>query len=160
MAVSHASLDRAGVFASVACAIHCAIAPLIFIALPTLGGLWAHPVSHLSIAAFVLPVAAFALRNGFRTHGRKWVVALGTFGILFVLAGAVLPYLTVPAHAEDFACECCPSFVVDEATGTESLHVPPATIVTLIGGIALVVAHTANLRCCSAHGQVAGAAVG
>jgi hypothetical protein len=37
--------------------------------------------------------------------------------------------------------------VVDDATGDWSLRVPPASIVTLLGGIALVTAHLANLRC-------------
>lgn len=145
-----ASLDRTGVFASIFCAIHCAVAPILLLAAPTLGGLWSHPLSHLAIAALVLPVAAFALRNGFRTHGRRWVLTVGGLGIAFVLIGAVLPYLTGSSVEGCADCDqCCPSFVVDEATGARSLNVPPASIITLLGGISLVTAHLANLRCCS-----------
>lgn len=144
-----ASLDRTGVLASVFCAIHCAVAPILLLAAPALGGFWVHPLSHLAIAAFVLPVAALALRSGARAHGRRWVVVVGGLGIGFVLVGAALPYVPVSFDASH-ACErCCPSFVVDEATGAKSLRIPPATVVTLLGGVSLVVAHLANLRCCS-----------
>ncbi|MCR9245717.1 MAG: MerC domain-containing protein [bacterium] len=144
------TLDRTGVFASVFCAIHCAAAPALMLAAPALGSIWAHPMSHLTIAAIVLPVAGFALRTGLRQHGRRWVLNLGLLGIALVLAGAILPYLTSPAEAGCENCDnCCPSFVVDEATGEERLNVPPASIITLLGGIALVTAHMANLRCCA-----------
>ncbi len=135
--------------ASVFCAIHCAIAPVLLIAAPTLGGMWTHPLSHLAIAAIVLPVAGLALRTGLRTHGRRWVAGLGGVGIVLVLVGAVLPYLTTPEAGATCCDQCCPSLVVDEATGEKTLNIPPASIVTLLGGIALVTAHMANLRCCS-----------
>lgn len=152
---SHETLDRTGVIASVFCAIHCAIAPLLLILTPTLGGIWTHPVSHLAIAALVLPVAAFALRRGLHSHGRRWVVTLGGVGIALVLVGAALPYFTTTPHIEGCtSCDqCCPSFVTDPSTGEEHLHIPPATLVTLAGGISLVIAHMANLRCCGGHGR-------
>lgn len=146
----HTFLDRTGIAASVFCAIHCAIAPILLIAAPALGGVWTHPLSHLAIAALVLPVAGFALRSGLRSHGRRWVAVLGGLGIVLVLVGAVLPYLTTSADVGAACCDqCCPSLVVDEVTGAESLNVPPASIVTLLGGISLVVSHMANLRCCA-----------
>lgn len=143
-------LDRTGVVASIFCAIHCAVAPLLLIAAPTLGGIWVHPMAHLAIAGLVLPVAGFALRSGFRTHGRRWVVTVGGLGILMVLVGAALPYLTGGGGDCCSGCDqCCPSYVIDEETGAETLNIPPASIVTLFGGISLVVAHMANLRCCA-----------
>ena len=150
MSTHLASLDRTGVFASIFCAIHCAIAPLLILVAPTLGGIWVHPMSHFAIAALVLPIAGFALRNGFRAHGRRWVIMVGGLGTGLVLLGAALPYLT-GAHGDcgPNCDQCCPSFVVDEATGVESLNIPPASIVTLLGGVSLIVAHLANLRCCS-----------
>jgi hypothetical protein len=145
-----ATLDRTGVLASVFCAVHCAAAPILLLAAPTLGGLWVHPLSHLAIAAFVLPVAALALRSGAKAHGRRWVVAVGGLGIGLVLIGAVLPYFASPNVDAFAACDqCCPSFVVDETTGARVLQVPCASVVTLIGGASLVVAHMANLRCCA-----------
>lgn len=42
---------------------------------------------------------------------------------------------------------CCPSLQVDD-TGKTSLHVPPAAIVTTLGGIFLITAHVGNLCAC------------
>jgi len=125
---------------------------MLLLAAPALGGLWVHPLSHLSIAAIVLPVAGVALWRGFRDHSRRWVVVIGGVGITLVLVGAILPYLagSPEAGTPDSHCDqCCPSLVTDEATGEASLHVPPASVVTLLGGVALVTAHIANLRCCA-----------
>ena len=41
------------------------------------------------------------------------------------------------------------TLVEDQTTGEQVLNVPPASIVTLLGGAALVLAHMANLRCCA-----------
>lgn len=46
---------------------------------------------------------------------------------------------------------CCPSFVVNDA-GERSLHIPPASIVTTLGGVFLIMLHVMNLcgcRCCA-----------
>lgn len=149
------ALDRTGVVASVGCAVHCAVAPLLLLAAPTLGGFWAHPITHLAVAALVLPVAAFALRRGYGMHGRRWIAALGVLGMALVLVGAFLPLATGGADAHAGAAaggghgchDCCPSLAIDETTGAWSLRVPPATVLTLLGGIALVTAHLGNLRC-------------
>ena len=149
--LSHEALDRTGVAASVLCAIHCAVAPMLLVVAPTLGGVWVHPLAHLGIAALVLPVAGFALRRGFLQHGLRWVMAVGGAGIALVLLGAVFPYLS---GAEVGGCEsgcdqCCPSYVVDPETGEQGLNIPAASVITLMGGVSLVVAHVANLRCCA-----------
>ncbi len=152
-------LDRTGVFASIGCAVHCMVAPLLLLAAPALGGLWVHPVVHLAIAGLVLPVAVLALRHGHRSHGKAWIAAAGAVGAALVLVGAGWPLVFVgaAAHAAEgsFAAAscngCCPSVAVDAATGAWSLRVPPASVITLLGGIALVAAHLGNLRaaaCC------------
>ncbi|MEO1857066.1 MAG: MerC domain-containing protein [Rubritalea sp.] len=46
--------------------------------------------------------------------------------------------------------ECCPSLIVSEA-GVMSLHVPPAAIITTLGGFFLIAAHVGNLCGCR-HG--------
>ncbi|MEM1452021.1 MAG: MerC domain-containing protein [Planctomycetota bacterium] len=154
-------LDRTGVVASVSCAVHCMIAPLIVLLAPALGGFWVHPGTHLLIASLVLPVAAFALRRGFRHHGKRSVVLGGALGMTLVFAGTALPFLMkserniaaaaeAEANGETHVCEdCCPTLVEDEETGEVSLRVPPASIVTLLGGILLVTIHMVNLRCCA-----------
>jgi len=147
-------LDRTGMWASIGCAIHCLIAPVLILATPVLGGWWVHPVAHLLIAALVLPVAGFALWRGFTQHGRRWIVAVGGLGMFLVVVGVLLPWLHTPAVVvaeSEVACTacqaCCPTIAVDADTGAWSLRIPPASIVTVLGGVALIVAHIANLRC-------------
>lgn len=178
----HNLVDRGGIYASVFCALHCAAAPLILLAAPSFGGFWSHPIVHIAIAACVLPLAAIALRNGYRTHGKTWVAVLAVAGIVFILLGAILPYLDttpldaaalepgspgsgagaagaaasgpgVAAEATTKSCcdSCCPSLVVDEATGDTTLNIPPASWVTFAGGASLITAHIANIvfgKCC------------
>ena len=85
------SADRFGVAASVLCAIHCALAPVLLIFLPTFGKIWAHPASHALVAIFIVPLAAFSLLKGYRKHGKRWIAAFAIVGIILVLFGAALP---------------------------------------------------------------------
>ncbi len=156
--------DRLGVAASVLCAIHCAAAPLLLIALPSFGRIWAHPASHWGMALLVVPVAAAMAMRGFRRHHRKWVLGFATIGILFIIVGGLLPYLEIgknPANglsitlpgtsaevAETCTDTCCPSTTT--VAGQSTLHIPPAAIVTTLGGIALIVTHIGNLCACRA----------
>ena len=172
--------DRIGVIASVLCAIHCAIAPVLLLFAPAFGRWWAHPASHWIVALFVVPLAGVMVARGFRIHRKHWVMASGATGILLILAGAALPYTGMaksgeaegnapPAPATVAAAEeansesagqgeaaeadcckdgCCPSIVTDEQNETR-LHIPPASIATTIGGLALILAHVGNICCCS-----------
>ncbi len=156
--------DRIGVVASVLCAIHCAAAPVLLLALPTFGKVWAHPASHWGMALLVVPVAAAMTIRGFRQHRRRWVLGFAATGILFVITGGFLPYLemgknaangisiTLPGAsteaAETCTDSCCPS--TTEIAGKTALHIPPAAIVTTLGGIALIITHIGNLCACRA----------
>lgn len=191
--------DRLGVAASMLCAIHCALAPLLLIFLPTFGRVWAHPAFHALVAIFIVPLAAFSILKGFRKHGKRWIPVSAMIGIFLVLFGAILPAFSksgIPAPETaneltpvaqpleavgcdescedscDAACEvdcegcagdaaadgatgnsdtaicvdgCCPSLQVSE-TGETSLHIPPAAIITTLGGVFLIAAHIGNLR--------------
>lgn len=150
--IDTAVLDRTGILASVGCAIHCMVAPVLILVAPTLGGLWAHPLTHAIIAALVLPVAASALWRGFPAHRRRWILIAGMIGMALVALGVVLPWWGPsqpdPAPAAGAAATaCCPTVAQDEATGALSLSVPPASIVSILGGMVLVAAHIGNLRC-------------
>ncbi len=83
--------DRIGVIASILCAIHCAATPIVLLVLPAFGKVWTHPASHWIMASLVIPLAAFMVVMGFRKHRRKWIIASGGLGILFVLLGAAAP---------------------------------------------------------------------
>ena len=154
--------DRLGVIASVLCAIHCAAAPLLLLAMPAFGQIWAHPASHWGMAIFVVPIAIVMTIYGFRKHGKKWVLASAGAGVLLVLFGAILPYLamgqdtanglSIPLPFSEPAAEaacvdpCCPS--TTEAAGQTSFHIPPAALATTLGGIFLIITHVGNLRSC------------
>lgn len=161
---SRLDADRLGVIASVLCAIHCAVTPFLLLILPSFGRVWAHPASHWGMALLVIPVAATMVLRGFRRHRRRWVVGCGSLGILLVIAGAVLPFLEAGKNAssgisfplsgfasgEFVSCtdSCCPSTAT--VSGKRVLHIPPASIVTTLGGIALIITHLGNLCACRA----------
>lgn len=154
---SHRWLDKLGVYASVGCAVHCCVAPLVVLLAPLLGGIWVHPGTHLAIAALVLPVAYFSLIRGAAAGGRRWVRPVGSLGLALVLIGTLWPFVAgSPVSAAGACQDCCPTVHLDAGTGAWSLQVPPATVVTMLGGALLVLAHVARLRCagpsCSAGG--------
>ena len=144
--------DRLGVWASIACAAHCLVAPFLFLAVPTFAGIWAHPSSHALVALLVLPLAAMVLLRGYRSHQRHWVAAAAMVGMGCILVGCALPFLEdggEAAAAATTACQdnCCPQ-IVQEEDGSTTLGWPPASIATLLGSVLLVASHMGNLACC------------
>lgn len=185
--------DRVGVTASILCAIHCGVSPVLLIFMPAFGRIWAHPASHALVALLIVPLAAFTIRKGYLIHRKRWVAATAVIGICLVVGGAILPVFSKthsastqdvtsfsltesPALIENTNCEsecnscaseeqdlsasqtssdgetgcvdaCCPSLQLTE-TGEMSLHIPPAAIVTTLGGIFLIAAHVGNLCGC------------
>ena len=110
--------DRLGTLASTVCAAHCLAAPLVFLLLPSVADIWAHPSSHALMALAVVPLALTSLFMGYRRHKSRLVLTSASSGILLVLAGSVLPYL--PKSSADAvvagaaSCvDCCPTVVVD-----------------------------------------------
>lgn len=138
--------DRCGIVLSVGCAVHCLIAPLVLLVAPLIGGIWVHPGVHLAIAMLVLPVAAWALRRGKTSHGSRLPLVLGVTGMVLVTVGVVWPFVLSTANTGGHCTDCCPTLLA--ADGGWSLRVPPASIVTMLGGALLVAAHAGNLRAC------------
>jgi len=87
--------DRIGIIASILCAIHCALTPVLLILMPTFGKAWSHPATHWGMALVVIPIAVFMLIKGYRKHGKKWVVGIGSLGVLLIIVGAILPYTEI-----------------------------------------------------------------
>ena len=140
------TLDRLGGMLSAARAVHCLITPVILIALPTLGTWWSHPAVHWALALFVVPLAGFVLARGYRRHRVHWVAIAAAVGAALILLGLVLPLGAEGHH------ECCAAIEHGE-DGALALSLPPATLVTIAGSVALVAAHIGNLkfcRCCGA----------
>ena len=143
--------DHLGVGASALCAVHCLIAPVLVLALPTAGEVWAHPASHALIALAVLPLAVTILRHGYRVHRKRWIAVAAIAGMSFVFVGSALPYVNAgssPAGGAESSCtSCCPSVVADES-GDQRVHLPPASIATLFGSFFLISCHVGNFRGC------------
>lgn len=57
---------------------------------------------------------------------------------------------TETVNTENATCvdNCCPSFVTN-SQGEQSLHIPPASIVTTLGGLCLIAVHAGNLCFCA-----------
>lgn len=162
-------LDRIGVVASVACAIHCMVAPLLMLALPVTGSIWSHWSVHWILALLVLPLACWVIFCGYRKHGRRLTLVAAGLGSALIVAGLIMPMTQMdlgvsaslpawlvggPAAAsgggEHAACgdACCPSVVPDVATGGWALNLPAGGLTTLLGSLFLVVAHGTNLWSC------------
>ena len=167
--------DRVGVIASTLCAIHCAVTPFLLLILPTFGKIWAHPATHWGMALLVVPIAVMMMTSGYRKHRRKWIVAMGTIGVALVIIGAIVPYvgnaeasasqgqlagetgeagetLHEESCSEEGVDACCPSLTTD-AEGNTKLNIPAASIITSLGGLALIVTHLGNLCTCDSCGR-------
>lgn len=85
------SIDGIGIGISGACIVHCLFLPLIISLLPVLES-WAEAEwVHQIMVLLAVPVAGFAL---FKISQRRFLIGtIMIVGILFLLAGAFLPFL-------------------------------------------------------------------
>ena len=89
---NHSRADSIGIWASVLCAIHCALTPVLLLILPTFGKIWAHPATHWGMALIVIPIAVSMMIKGYKKHSKKWIIAVGSVGLVLIIVGAMLPY--------------------------------------------------------------------
>lgn len=80
--------DALGIGASLACAIHCALLPLVLTSLPVFG---INIIENKGFEYFMIGLAfcigAYALSHGYRKHHRQWLpLAVFSAGMLFLLA--------------------------------------------------------------------------
>jgi hypothetical protein len=84
-------LDNAGMTASILCAIHCAIVPLLITVLPLAGlGFLANPLIEWSMIIFALFIGFYAIGISYlRTHHRLLPVLLLILGFLIIIIGHI-----------------------------------------------------------------------
>ena len=118
-------VDRVGAFASMLCAIHCALLPLIFGVLPALGlGFLAGHVFEQVFVSFAIVLASISLLFGLRRHGSYRA-------FLFLVPGILL-------------------LVVGVLSGVDHANPWHATVVS-IGGTLIALSHLINLRLTHVH---------
>ena len=88
--VKHTSkLDNIGMTASVLCAIHCAVVPVLLTSLPLLGlGFLANPWVEWSMIIFALIIGTYTIGSSyFRTHRKLLPILLLVMGFLIIISG-------------------------------------------------------------------------
>jgi hypothetical protein len=79
-------LDRAGMLASFACAVHCAILPIALMALPALGLAWLDSAwVDWSMVLLASGIAIWAHRGGMVLHRRCLPVGVAATGIVIIV---------------------------------------------------------------------------
>ena len=120
MSKYNSKLDSAGMTASILCAIHCAIVPLLITMLPLAGlGFLANPLIEWSMIIFALCIGTYAIGLSYlQTHHKLLPVVLLIVGFLIIIAGHV--------------------FIIG---WQEAIIVP-------VGGLLIATAHFFNFRYC------------
>jgi hypothetical protein len=119
-------VDRFGALASMMCAVHCALLPLIFGVLPVLGlGFLAAHGFEQAFVSFAIVLASISLVFGLRRHGSYRA-------FLFLVPGIVL-------------------LVIGVLIGSNHSDPWHATVVS-IGGTLIALSHVINMRLTHVHG--------
>ncbi len=117
--------DRLGMTLSMLCAIHCVATPFLLLSLPFLGEFFENEWIHVGMALFVIPVGLYAFISGYKHHRQLSVVAAVLVGMSLIIAATFQHH----DHSE----------------------VGHLDLMTLCGGIILVIAHVLNRRACLCH---------
>lgn len=119
-------IDRLGAFASMLCAVHCALLPVVFGVLPALGlGFLANHRYEQAFVGFAILLASISLWFGVRNHGSYRAFLFLVPGIILLIVGVLIG--------------------VDHADRTHA-------VVVSIGGTLVALSHLVNLRLNHVHG--------
>jgi len=112
--------DRLGVFVSGACAVHCALVPILLVILPATGVLLGDERLEWGLLASAGLIASWSLVRGYRRHRSKYVLSLLIAGLVVLVGARTIEHLTN--------------------------HVVLAAIVSVLGAGMLIYGHVQNLR--------------
>jgi carbon starvation protein CstA len=104
-----ARLDRAGVYASALCFVHCLVTPIVL----SLSAVTAHFLpseehTHRTMAVIVTLLGAGALGSGYRRHKQRSILMLMAVGLAFIFFGAYFGD-RLPHHWNEIAITLCGS---------------------------------------------------
>lgn len=85
--------DALGISASVACAIHCALLPLLMNSLPIVGVELIHNTAfEISMIVLSFAIGTYSLAHGYRRHHHSRIpLAIFTIGFIFLVAKQFMP---------------------------------------------------------------------
>ena len=173
--LSRSFLDQTAIALAVICGIHCLVTPILLVGLPLLATtFWVDENFHLWMLLLVIPTTALAMGSGCRRHKDKWVLALASVGIGFLIVALVTERAT-NGHSEASLRQgsvaevaagggsdnqsgvhaagggCCALHPV-EGSGADDASALPAVPwhvgLNTLGGFFLVMGHTRNFLLC------------
>lgn len=116
--------DKAAIFISTACTVHCLLIPILIVAFPVLAStFFGDQGFHTILLWIILPTSLIALGLGCRAHRDVKVIAYGLLGLGCVLAAAIAGHAYFSELGE--------------------------RVVTLAGSAFLIFSHIRNQRLCS-----------
>lgn len=128
----HFKWDKLGLALSGLCLLHCLGTPLLLLLFPMIHGLQGiHSSIHWVAAVLLIPMAIYAVTQGYSHHRKKVVPVLAGLGATLVLAGALSPHLMPHIHHAH-----------DHEWYTKDL------VVTILGSISLLFCHGLNIWFC------------
>lgn len=131
------NLDKIGLAASLVCAIHCALLPLIIGILPLIGmGFMAHGLFDWIMVGIAAAVGFISIMKGHQTHKKHTPACFFVPGIFIILAS-----LFVFSHFGE--CDTCVGHHHNDAF-------PFHSILMAFGGILIAVSHFINMKLCKA----------
>ena len=118
-------IDRFGAFASMLCAVHCALLPVVFGVLPALGlGFLANHRYEQAFVGFAIVLASISLWFGLRKHGSYRAFLFLVPGIILLIVGVLIG--------------------ADHADRTHA-------VIVSIGGTLVALSHLINIRLTHVH---------
>ncbi|MEM7672883.1 MAG: MerC domain-containing protein [Verrucomicrobiota bacterium] len=138
-------LDAVAISASLLCAVHCLLTPLLVVLLPILTTtFWVSESFHLWMILFVIPTTGIAIFVGCRKHRDRAVFALSGLGLLALTGVAGYEaFFHSSASVADAHCAACAAAAAEPS---ELLAAP--TMVNLFGGMLLAGGHFRNFILC------------
>ncbi|MDJ0838149.1 MAG: MerC domain-containing protein [Acidobacteriota bacterium] len=106
------------------CLAHCLLLPMVGLLFAgRLPAGWNNEFIHAALLFSVLPVALITLGMGYRQHGKRRVITMGTIGMAAMIAGFLLAetwgesaektltltggLILALAHLQNYRCRCC-----------------------------------------------------
>lgn len=84
-------LDKFSISASLICAMHCALTPMLLAIVPNLAFIGANEhLFHLALVWLIVPVSLLAAYSGCKKHRDRYVLALILAGLSLLLVAALL----------------------------------------------------------------------